>query len=171
MSPVGCAEERDDHPLVSPGPTFIFWALVTSLRLAVQGGGCGSDMEQDSLCDLIKQGSPWNSEAVRKCFLKWKQLGRPMKYVKLGGQISRVRFLILFSLEKSAYSLTPPCPQLHPEREDRNASSTLGQKASFLPAQDIVLSHPLDTTLVIYSSENLATNSGSCHYLWFLRLS
>ena len=91
--------------------------------------------------------------------------------MKLGGKISRVLFLILFSLEKSAYSLTPPCPQLHPEREDRNASSTLGQKASFLPAQDIVLSHPLDTTLVIYSSENLATNSGSCHYLRFLRLS
>lgn len=96
-----------------------------------------------------------------------------MKYVKLGGKISRVLFLILFSLEKSAYSLTPPCPQLHPERIGMRLPLLAKRPPPclLLPAQDIVLSHPLDTTLVIYSSENLATNSGSWHYLRFLRLS
>ena len=96
-----------------------------------------------------------------------------MKYVKLGGKISRVLFLILFSLEKSAYSLTPPCPQLHPERIGMHLPLLAKRPPPclLLPAQDIVLSHPLDTTLVIYSSENLATNSGSWHYLPFLRLS
>lgn len=49
--------------------------------------------------------SPEFRDEVRKYFLKLKQLRIYIKYVKLGGKISRALCLLLFSLEKSAHSL------------------------------------------------------------------
>ena len=83
------------------------------------------------------------------------------------GKISRVLFLLLFSIEKSAYSLTPPCLSFILRVRIGMRLPLLTKRPPpclLLPAQDIALSHPLETTLAISSFENLATNSGSCHY-------
>lgn len=65
-------------------------------------------------------------DKVRKYFLKLKQLRIYIKYVKLGGKISRALCLLLFSLEKSAHSLI--LHTLLTGSEARNASPTLDQR-------------------------------------------